>query len=241
MRLNPDSWVGSLALSLAARLAGWWLVLLERSCRFQIIAGDEHLQALLAQPRPVIMCFWHNRLLLAGPYLFHRLHRRGLKLIVLVSQSRDGELAARLARVWQLRTVRGSATRGGRQAMRGLYRAITRHRSSPIMIPDGPTGPVYKFKSGVTMMAQMAEVPILPLGLAAKRRLRIGSWDRMMVPWPFSRVAIAVGEPRPVPRGLSSEQLAETGLELETILDQLTLACEKHLGSRDELRQTDSE
>lgn len=236
MRLDPDSFFGSLALSLAARLAGLWIALLERTCRYQVIRGSEHLAALLAEPRPVIFSFWHNRLLLAAPYLFHRVHRRGLEISVLASQSRDGELAARLAGVWRLRTVRGSATRGGRQAMRGIYRAIARHRSSPIMIPDGPTGPIYKFKPGVAVLAQMAEVPVLPLGLAARRRSRIGSWDRLMVPWPFSRVAIAIGEPHRVPRGLSSEDLEENVLRLEATLDELTLACEAELNVTDEYR-----
>nr|XP_061813403.1 uncharacterized protein RP090-like [Nerophis lumbriciformis] len=236
MRLDPDNFFGSLALSLVARLAGLWIGLLERTCRYRIVSGGKHLEALLAEPRPVIFCFWHNRLLLAAPYLFHRVHRRGLEITVLASQSRDGELAARLAGVWRLRTVRGSATRGGRQAMRGIYRAIARHRSSPIMIPDGPTGPIYKFKPGVAVLAQMSDVPILPLGLAARRRLRVGSWDRLMVPWPFSRVAIAVGAPRPVPRGLSSEEFAAAVRDLETILDDLTLTCEGEVDSPDEHR-----
>ncbi len=237
MRIDPDSFFGSLTLSLVARLAGLWIGLLGRTCRFRIIRGAEHLQALLDDPQPVILSYWHNRLLLAGPYLFQQVHRRGLHLAVLASQSRDGELAARLAQVWKLRTVRGSATRGGRQALRGLFRAITQHRSSPIMIPDGPTGPIYKFKPGVAVLAQMSEAPIVPLSLAAQRYIRLGSWDRLILPWPFSRITLAIGEPLSIPRGLPSDQFDAMCQQLESTLDQLTQACEAELGVEDECRR----
>ena len=65
------------------------------------------------------------------------------------------------------------------------------------MIPDGPQGPLYHFKIGVAVLAQTSGAPILPFGLAASRSWRLKSWDRIIVPRPFSRVAVAWVAPRP--------------------------------------------
>jgi len=204
--------------------------LLARTWRLEVVSGREPLGAFVEGRRPMVLSFWHNRSIAAVPFVRRWLVGRGVDVTLLASQSRDGELVTRIARGWRVRIVRGSATRGGRSAIRQIYRTIVRDGSSPIMIPDGPHGPIYEFKVGVAVIAQMAEAPILPLGFAAERAWRLRSWDRLIVPKPFSKVAIVVGEPRAVARDLGSDELETERQRLEALLDELTDRAEKSLG-----------
>jgi lysophospholipid acyltransferase (LPLAT)-like uncharacterized protein len=140
---------------------------------------------------------------------------------VIASHSRDGELVARLAAPLGLPVVRGSTSRGGRGAILALYRALAKHRSSTLILPDGPRGPRHVAKAGAVLLAQFAEVPIVPLAFAAERVYTLRSWDRMVIPRPRSRVAVVIGEPRRVPRRLSAAQLEEERTRLEASLDAL--------------------
>ncbi len=208
------------------------------TCRFEVVAGAEYLEAARREKRPLILSLWHNRSFLAAYFVYSELSRRGFEVLVLASQSRDGELVTRLARQLRLSVVRGSASRGGLAAMRAIYRAIARQGLSPVLIPDGPRGPLYELKVGVAVLAQMSQVPILPIGLAAQRFFTLGSWDRLIVPWPFSRVAVVIGEPQTVERGLSSDELESRRRGLEALLVDLTRRAEERLGARDRSRSS---
>ncbi len=227
---------GSLLIGVAARLSRWILLGLGRTWKIRVIAGGEHVETLLADPHGVILSFWHNRVFVAAYYLYDRLHRGGLDITLLASQSRDGELVTRVCKRWGLNTVRGSASRGGMLAMRALHRALTRRGSSPILIPDGPRGPIYEFKVGVAVIAQTSRAPILPIGFAARRFWRLKSWDRIIVPLPFSEVTVAVGAPEHLSRGLSSEELEVERQRLEELLDELTLRAEAAVDAEDVAR-----
>ncbi len=228
--LNKDSRIGSLLIGVGARLARWLMLAIGRTWKVEVVAGAEHVDALLAEDRPVLLSFWHNRLFALSYFLYHRLHGGGLDVTLLASQSRDGELVTRVCKRWGLNTVRGSASRGGTAALRGLHRAITRRGSSPIMIPDGPRGPLYHFKVGVAVLAQTSRAPILPFGVAASKYWTLRSWDRIIVPRPFSRVTIIVGAPQFVERGLSSDELEVERQRLEALLNDLTRQAEEAVG-----------
>ena len=232
MGLDKDSRHGSILIGIAARLTRWVMLALGRSWKIEIAGGREHLDRLLGNPRPVILSFWHNRAF-AGSFFFFDLHRRGLDVTLLASHSRDGELVTRVFRRWGIHTVRGSASRGGLQALRAIHRAITRRGSSPIMIPDGPRGPLYQFKVGVAVLAQTSRAPILPFGIAAEKFWTLASWDRLIVPRPFSRIAVTVGEPQHIDRGLAGEELEAQRQRLQELLDGLTLRAEAAVGARD--------
>jgi 1-acyl-sn-glycerol-3-phosphate acyltransferase len=103
--------------------------------------------------------------------------------------------------------------------------AITTRRSSveslsPAITPDGPRGPPWKFKPGAILLAQLSQRPIIPMAYAASRAWKI-KWDRFVIPKPFARVAIAVGEPVYVPRGLDAAALEALQLEMERRLREL--------------------
>ena len=225
--------IGPWLLALGVLLGRWILAVVHATCRYEIVEGADRLEALRATGDPVVLSFWHDGSVLAVPFLMGELHRRGMDVTVLASQSRDGELVARIVERWGMAVVRGSATRGGRQALRGTYRAITKNRSSPTMIPDGPHGPLHEFKVGVAVLAQMAEAPILPLGFATRRVWRLRSWDRLQIPKLFSRITVVVGEPERVEREVAGEALEARRIELERALDDVTARAVEAVSSED--------
>lgn len=236
MRPDPRTRRGSFLVSLGSHLLGVLIGLLRRTWRLRVVSGGERLERVLEAGEPVVLTFWHNRSFAAAHLLLARLLPAGFSVTLLSSQSRDGELVARLARRWGLSVVRGSASRGGREALTGTYRAIVRHRSSPVMIPDGPRGPAYGFKVGVLVLAQMSRAPILPLGFAASSFWTVGSWDRLIVPKPFAKVAVVVGEPETVPRELPAPELEAARRRWEERLNDLTRRAEEAVGAEDPLR-----
>ncbi|MEM8931869.1 MAG: DUF374 domain-containing protein, partial [Acidobacteriota bacterium] len=112
MKLDKDSRRGRLILALGARLARLLIWAIGLTARVEI-RGREHLDAVRDAGEPVIVSYWHDRVILSARFLRRRVHHAGIPLTLLASQSRDGELVADLARSWGVDVVRGSATRGG--------------------------------------------------------------------------------------------------------------------------------
>ena len=185
---------------------------------------------------PVVLSFWHDRSFYLAYHLRRKLLSRGFPITILMSQSKDGELGGKLARRLGADVERGSASRGGSAGLRRLYRAVTRRASSPVLVPDGPRGPCFQAKAGAVVLAQMARIPVQPLAYAAERCWRLNSWDRLVIPKPFSRVRLAWGEPLTVPPspegGGGAELLEEHRRELETSLQRLTEELEESFRPR---------
>jgi lysophospholipid acyltransferase (LPLAT)-like uncharacterized protein len=144
----------------------------------------------------------------------------GVKLGFLISPSVDGEFAAMMVERLGGEVIRGSSSHTGARALRDYYQALAHEGISPAITPDGPRGPPWKFKPGAILLAQMSQRPIIPMAYAASRAWGI-MWDRFVIPKPFARVAIVVGTPVYVGKGLDAEGLAALQLEMERILDNL--------------------
>ena len=170
---------------------------------------------------PVVFSFWHNRAMFCAYFLYRHLLRHGFPITILVSLSRDGELGARLARSWKAGVVRGSASRGGAAGLRNLYRVVTREGASAITIPDGPRGPLYVAKPGAIVLAQMCGVPIQPMAFAAESFWTIRSWDRLIIPKPFTRIWLNLGEPLEIPSQMTADELEGQRQRLEDTLNRL--------------------
>ena len=211
--------IHALTASIIDRLAR----LLWQTCRIERVLGQEHAEAALAAGQPIIPCYWHQRQFFCVHYVIG-LQARGIKIGFLVSPSKDGELAARVIDRLGAYSIRGSSTRTGAQAMRDLYQAIKRDGISPVTTPDGPTGPAQVFKSGTAMLAQLSGAPMLPISYAARKFWRLNTWDRFIIPRPFTRVVITVGEPRYVERGLPSDALEVVRRDMEHALQDLERA-----------------
>lgn len=135
-----------------------------------------------------ICCFWHSKLLVAAYTL------RNTGKTAVVSSSKDGRLAALVTRNWGHQTIYGSSTRGGFSATRQCVRSLKDGRSIAIT-PDGPRGPKEIVKNGVAQISILSGVPVIPIKISADRAWYLRSWDRFMIPAPFAKVTMTVGEP----------------------------------------------
>jgi 3-deoxy-D-manno-octulosonic-acid transferase len=155
--------------------------------RVTVLHGDR-LAAARGVVGPVVYAFWHGTLL----PLEHINRARGI--CVLSSWHRDGELSARVMTALGYRVVRGSTSRGAARSLQLLVHGV-REGHDVAVTPDGPRGPALVVRTGVLYIARRTGAPVVPAGVAASRAVRLGSWDRFMVPLPFSRVVVAYGEP----------------------------------------------
>lgn len=162
------------------------------SCRVKII-GQENMDKVLAENKTIIPCYWHQQHLFCAWYMLKQI-KRGMNVGFLISPSVDGEIPASIVSSRGAKVIRGSSTRTGAKALREMFLIITKDKVSPVTTSDGPTGPIFKFKVGAAMLSQMTKAPMLPIACAAENARYLGSWDRFMIPKPFSRVVVAVGE-----------------------------------------------
>lgn len=146
------------------------------------------------QGKPFILAFWHGRLL-----MMPKSWRDGTPIHMLISQHRDGQLIARTVGHFGIRTVEGSTTRGGAGALRAMLKALKAGECIGIT-PDGPKGPRMRASDGIVAVARMSGCPVIPATYAAANHRRLGSWDRFLIPLPFTRGVILWGQPITVAR-----------------------------------------
>jgi lysophospholipid acyltransferase (LPLAT)-like uncharacterized protein len=147
-----------------------------------------------------ILTFWHRQML---PLLGRSRWRH--PIAVMASMSKDGDVSTAVLGRFGVRTTRGSSTRGGSTALREFLR-WAREGTSLVFTPDGPRGPAGEVKDGVLFASQAAGIPIMPVAFAAKQYKMLRSWDRMIIPLPFSRGVCVYGEPFVVPRDGALDQ-----------------------------------
>ncbi len=196
---------GSFRIRVLAVLIRGVIGALGRTCRWAVDGDDDPEEWLRSHDGPVVVATWHEHAALLGYWFPRRLLSRGYRVASLSSQSRDGEIGTRVSEGWGSRVIRGSSSRGGSLGLRRLYRAMVKDRRSVVMLPDAPRGPRREAKPGTVILAQMGGVPVVPLGFHADRAWRLRSWDRMIVPKPFSRVTVRMGEPFVIPVGEDRE------------------------------------
>jgi hypothetical protein len=191
------------------------------TCRIKVIRGDEIFQEIVNQKKSVIFSFWHNRIFFLSYFLYKFCHKKGLHLSVLISQSKDGDFIAGVVHGMKGRTVRGSTSKGGFSAIKGLLRSI-RENYAVVTTPDGPRGPKYKFQSGTLYISSMGKIPIVPISCSFDNAWVFKSWDNFMIPKPFSRVFVSIGQPVQIPADVSEDQNPDYQKNLEDILANLS-------------------
>ncbi len=197
---------------LAALLAYAILEMLWRTCRLRI-SGLDRLTTLVREHGAIVPVFWHQHLLMCARFVVDR--RAALKPGFMISPSVDGQAPTMLAALYGAHVVRGSGSYTGIRAVRGVYQAIVKDGISPGITPDGPRGPRFKFKPGAIFAAQISRKAVVPIAYAAKPAWILRTWDKFVIPPPFARVSIAIGEPYFPPEKLDDEQMAAAQLELE--------------------------
>lgn len=175
--------------------------LLFRSCRIRFL-GKEHEDQFLRRGEPICFAGFHQGMLYL-PY-----HFRDRDGVVMVSASRDGDLIAGTMALFGLRAARGSSRRGGRDALTAMMDEVDASRCSAGIIVDGPLGPAGVAKPGAILLARRTGLPIVPGNWWATGCITFRSWDRTIVPLPFSRLAFAFEEPIIVPPDADDDAIA---------------------------------
>lgn len=200
-----------LGLGLVRAVWGW--------CRVVRVIGTEHIVAALGRAPSFIPVYWHQHQIFCVKQLLE-LRSAGVKLGFLISPSVDGELGAMIVRRLGAEAIRGSSSYTGARALRDYYQALVQQGISPSITPDGPRGPPWKFKPGAILLSQMSQRPIIPMAYAASRAWKI-KWDRFVIPLPGARIAIVVGAPVLVGKGLNAEGLERLQAQMEQTLKAL--------------------
>lgn len=199
----------------AADLAFYGLIkLVGRTARFEV-DGWEHWQSATANGQLPIYTFWHDSILLATYFWRQR------DIVVMTSQSFDGEYIARLIQRFGYGAARGSSTRGGVGALVEMIRAARGGRPTAFTI-DGPKGPRHVAKAGAVLLAKKTGQPILPFAVTAARCWELSrSWDHFQIPKPFTKVRVEIAAPIYVPADANEQLLEARRVEQQHALDEL--------------------
>lgn len=180
---------------------GWWLFrLLGATWRLRVV-GRDALDRRAPLADPVIYTLWHGQML---PILWGHRRRTG----VVVSEHKDGEIITRILERFGMFGVRGSSSRGGTRALLEAVQVV-RAGHDMAFTPDGPRGPRHAFAPGALILAQRAEVPIVPLVAYVDRLWRFRSWDGFELPKPFARITVLYGAPQRVDAASPREAAAQ--------------------------------
>ena len=192
-----------LVLAVAPRLVWALLWLVGRTWRFEVIAEEG------ATPLPFgegagaeIFCFWHQ-CVLPCTFYYRRTHAT-----IIVSRSFDGELITRTLELFGFHTTRGSSSRGAREGLLGLKQAIENGHPA-IFTADGPRGPIYRTKMGPIKLAHITGARIGAFHLEPERAWTMRSWDRFLVPKPFTRIVVSWARWTTVPADLADDEIRE--------------------------------
>jgi hypothetical protein len=169
-----------------------------------------------------IFCFWHQCVLPCAVYY------RKTGATILISQSFDGELITRILELLGFQAVRGSSSRGAREGLLGLKDVIESGRPA-IFTADGPRGPIYQTKMGPIKLAQMTGARIGAFHLQPERAWVMGSWDRFLVPKPFTRIVVSWARWTTVPSDLAAEEFEPKRAELNEAIERARLRALEHL------------
>jgi hypothetical protein len=178
------------------------------------VENEETWLNCLSEGGKILFCAWHQQFFATLRYFErYRVYRPS----IMISRSQDGELVAGFAKKSGWIPVRGSSSKGGRQALKILIKKLS-ETGLVAHIVDGPTGPAGKVKHGVIHLAQATGAAIVPFYVSADRVWSFNSWDRFFVPKPFAKVTISFGEMIKLPFTEDQEELEKQRQHVENIM-----------------------
>ncbi|MBN1545513.1 MAG: lysophospholipid acyltransferase family protein [Syntrophaceae bacterium] len=197
----------------------WVVNIYSLTFRFRLENEDAWLRRLERGER-VLLCTWHQQFFSAvRPFQKYRKYNP----VLMISQSSDGDIVAGVANKSGWHVVRGSSSRGGKEALRGMIEQLQRSGLAAHIV-DGPRGPAGRVKEGVIQLAQSADAVIVPFYINANRAWYFNSWDRFMLPKPFSKVTLSFGEGVKLMPAQDQDVFENQRLDLEgTMLPYLSL------------------
>lgn len=212
-----------------ARELQWWLIgWLGRflihgiCCTMRIHIVDVEPVRKIIEAGKYIFAFWHSRIVVIS-YLY-----RDCKTAILVSSSDDGEIIARILQRQGHTTIRGSTSRHGVRALARLVKVIKAEGCPGAVVPDGPRGPRFKVQPGIITLAKKTARPIIPITYSCRRMKVFSSWDRFILPCPFSECSVVYGTPIMVPVDADGETQEGCRRRLEKELNRITTTADSH-------------
>lgn len=161
-----------------------WLIFL--SC-FKSYRGEK------LDEKPYVILFWHGKLALM-PFAFRYFKFKNKKAYVMISHHKDGERIAKIIEFYGLKKIRGSTSKGSIKALRFAFKVLD-EKDDIVITPDGPRGPYHSISDGSVLLAKKKNVKIRLLNYEASRFWEFKSWDKMILPKPFSRIIYSLSEP----------------------------------------------
>jgi lysophospholipid acyltransferase (LPLAT)-like uncharacterized protein len=206
-----------LVLSVAPRVVWALLRLVSLTWRFEEIAEEGVTPLVRGRGAGAeIFCFWHQCVLPCTIYY------RTTGATILISRSFDGELITRILQLFGFHAVRGSSSRGAREGLLGLKNVIESGRPA-IFTADGPRGPIFQTKMGPIKLAQMTGARIGAFHLQPERAWTMRSWDRFLIPKPFTRICVSWARWTQVPVDLAAEEFEQKREELNAAIERARL------------------
>lgn len=211
------------AQNILSMLGAGYLRLVQKTGRWEV-RGWENVQTAIEQNKPIIICFWHSRLI-ANAFGW----QSDKPLHQLSTPHRDGKIAAATYNRLGVKTIWGSTSKGGSEAVRGMLKVL---KSGGIVsiTPDGPRGPRQRMQKSAVDLARMSGSVIIPVSNSMSPCKILDTWDRMVVPLPFAKGIFAIGQPVEVPRDATPEQLENIRITMEQSLNQLTQNLDSETG-----------
>ena len=216
-----------LALAVVPRIVWALFSLIGLTWRFEVIAEEGVTPLLFGLGAGAeIFCFWHQCVLPCTIY-YRRTHAT-----ILISQSLDGELITRTLNLFGFRAVRGSSSRGAREGLLGLKNVIE-SGDPAIFTADGPRGPIYRTKMGPIRLAKLTGARIGAFHLEPEHAWTMKSWDRFLVPRPFTRIAVSWAQWTHVPADLPETEFEPKREELNAAIERARLRALAHFNKPD--------
>ena len=213
-----------LALAILPRVVWALLWVVSRTWRFEEIAVEgvtPLLRGYGAGSR--IFCFWHQCVLPCTIYF------RTTGATILISRSFDGELVTRVLETFGFHAVRGSSSSGAREGLLGLKKVIE-NGGPAIFTADGPRGPIYQTKMGAIKLAQLTGAPIGAFHLQPEHAWVLKSWDRFLIPKPFTRICVSWGPWTQVASDIPPGQFESKRQELNANIEAARLRALEYFG-----------
>jgi len=215
-----------IVLAIVPRMVWALLWIFGRTWRFEAIAEEGVTPVLFGQKAgPEVYCFWHQCVLPCTVYF------RKSNAVILISQSFDGELITRILKMFGFDAVRGSSSRSAREGLLGLKHVVETGRTA-IFTADGPRGPIFQTKMGPIKLAQTTGARIGAFHLQPEKAWVMNSWDRFLIPKPFTRIVVSWAQWTRVPTDLAPEQFGTKRQELNDALERARVRAYEYLGQQ---------
>ncbi|HOQ31055.1 MAG TPA: lysophospholipid acyltransferase family protein [Candidatus Hydrogenedens sp.] len=217
-----------IALTILPPVISFFLKNLFALCEWTVFDKEEYVDRTMETEGRVLIAFWHEHMAF-GAHLFQGTHYH-----TLTSYSYDGELAARIVHRFGLEAVRGSSSKGGSDALKGLQKALENQGCVGWTL-DGPKGPRRVAKPGIAVLSARTKTPIVPMTAIVSKCWRLNSWDCFPVPKPFSKIYVSFGPIIPPPSSEEEHQIENTRREVENALNTLIQRLQKVTGIQESI------